>query len=213
MSRNGSGTFNLTAGNPVVSGTTISSTWANNTLSDIANGLTQSVSADGQTPITGALQMNSNQINGLANGTSATDAINLSQLTAFSATLGTMSTQNATAISVGTIAATGDISFTSTGFLLIPSGTTAQRPVSPTAGEIRFNTTFGQFEGYANGAWGQLGGGATGGGGDQVFVENGKTVTANYTLSTNKNAESVGPITINTGVTVTIPSGQRWVVL
>ena len=213
MSRNGSGTFNLTAGNPVVSGTTISSTWANTTLSDIANGLTQSISADGQTPITGALQMNSNQINGLANGTSATDAINLSQLTAFSATLGTMSTQNATAISVGTIAATGDISFTSTGFLLIPSGTTAQRPVSPTAGEIRFNTTFGQFEGYANGAWGQLGGGATGGGGDQVFVENGKTVTANYTLSTNKNAESVGPITINTGVTVTIPSGQRWVVL
>jgi hypothetical protein len=62
MSRNGSGTFNLTAGNPVVSGTTISSTWANTTLSDIANGLTQSVSADGQTPITGALQMNGNDI-------------------------------------------------------------------------------------------------------------------------------------------------------
>ena len=55
MSRNGSGTFNLTAGNPVVTGTTISSTWANNTLSDIANGLTQSISADGQTPITGPL--------------------------------------------------------------------------------------------------------------------------------------------------------------
>ena len=57
MSRNGSGTFNLTAGNPVVTGTTISSTWANTTLSDIANGLTQSVAADGQTPITGNLQM------------------------------------------------------------------------------------------------------------------------------------------------------------
>ena len=55
MSRNGSGTFNLTAGNPVVTGSTISSTWANNTLSDIANGLTQSISADGQTPITGPL--------------------------------------------------------------------------------------------------------------------------------------------------------------
>jgi len=220
MSRNGSGTFNLTAGNPVVSGTTISSTWANNTLSDIANGLTQSISADGQTPITGALQMNSNQINGLANGTSATDAINLSQLTAISSTLGTMAIQNANAvaitggsIAVGSLLATSDVNFTSTGFLLIPSGTTAQRPVSPTAGEIRFNTSVNQFEGYANGTWGQLGGGATGAGGDTVFVENSKTVTTSYTLTTNKNAESVGPITINSGVTVTVPSGQRWVVL
>jgi hypothetical protein len=55
MSRNGSGTYSLPAGNPVVTGTTISSTWANNTLTDIQNALTQSVSADGQTPITGAL--------------------------------------------------------------------------------------------------------------------------------------------------------------
>jgi hypothetical protein len=62
MSRNGSGIFNLTAGNPVVTGTTISSTWANTTLSDIANGLTQSIAADGQTPITGALQMSGNDI-------------------------------------------------------------------------------------------------------------------------------------------------------
>ena len=213
MSRNGSGTYSLPTGNPVVSGSTISSTWANNTLTDMATALSGSIAADGQTPITGALQMNSNQINGLSNGTASTDAINLSQLTAFSATLGTMSTQNATAISVGTIAATGDINFTSTGFLLIPSGTTAQRPVSPTVGEIRYNTSYSQFEGYANGAWGQLGGGATGAGGDTVFVENSKTVTTSYTLTTNKNAESVGPITINSGVTVTVPSGARWVVL
>jgi len=58
-----------------------------------------------------------------------------------------------------------------------------------------------------------IGGGATGGGGDEVFVENGVTVTTNYTLSTGKNASSVGPITINAGITVTVPSGQRWVVL
>lgn len=203
MSRNGSGTFNLTAGNPVVSGTTISSTWANNTLSDIANGLTQSVSADGQTPITGALQMNSNQINGLANGTSATDAINLSQLVAILV--------NPTV--TGDLTVTGNGSFGGTGYVLIAKGTTAQRPAVPIAGEMRYNTDNNQFEGYANGAWGQLGGGATGGGGDQVFVENGVTVTTNYTLSTNKNAESVGPITVNSGITVTIPSGQRWVVL
>ena len=40
MSRNGSGTYSLPAGNPVVTATTITSTWANTTLSDIANALT-----------------------------------------------------------------------------------------------------------------------------------------------------------------------------
>lgn len=80
-------------------------------------------------------------------------------------------------------------------------------------GQIRYNTDTGQFEGYQGGAWGQLGGGATGGGGDEVFVENSTVITTSYTLSTGKNAESVGPITINAGVTVTVPSGQRWVVL
>ena len=56
MSRNGNGTYNLPAGNPVVTGTTISSTWANNTLADMANAITGSIASDGQTPITGALK-------------------------------------------------------------------------------------------------------------------------------------------------------------
>ena len=56
-------------------------------------------------------------------------------------------------------------------------------------------------------------GGAAGGGSDKVFVENDKTVNSNYTISSNRNAESVGPITIASGVTVTVPNGQRWVVL
>jgi hypothetical protein len=106
----------------------------------------------------------------------------------------------------------GDSSFTSTGAILLPAGTTGQQPTGVN-GKIRYNSTNAKFEGYSSGAWGQLGGGATGGGGDQVFVENGVTVTTNYTLSTNKNAESVGPISINSGVVVTIPSGQKWVVL
>ena len=58
-----------------------------------------------------------------------------------------------------------------------------------------------------------IGGGATGAAGDQVFNENERVVTTDYTLSTNKSAMSVGPVTINTGVTVTIPSGESWVVL
>jgi hypothetical protein len=80
MSRNGSGTYTLPAGNPVVTGTTISSTWANNTLTDIATALTGSLSADGQTTATGALQMGSNKIIGLANGTVSTDAATFGQI-------------------------------------------------------------------------------------------------------------------------------------
>lgn len=57
------------------------------------------------------------------------------------------------------------------------------------------------------------GGGATGAGGDQVFYENDQTVTTDYTLTTGKNAMSAGPITINTGITVTVPSGQTWTVV
>ena len=73
MSRNGSGTYSLPAGNPVVTNTTISSTWANSTLTDIASALTGSVAADGQTPITGSLNLNSNKIINLATPTLDTD--------------------------------------------------------------------------------------------------------------------------------------------
>lgn len=58
-----------------------------------------------------------------------------------------------------------------------------------------------------------IGGGASGGGANQVFYENDQTVTANYTITTGKNAMSTGPITVNSGVTVTVPSGSVWVVL
>jgi hypothetical protein len=103
--------------------------------------------------------------------------------------------------------------FGGTGFMLIPKGTTAQRPASPVNGEIRYNTDTTQFEGYQGGAWGQLGGGATGGGGDEVFVLNSRVVTVNYSFPADKSAESVGPITINSGATVTVSSGERWVIL
>jgi hypothetical protein len=91
-------------------------------------------------------------------------------------------------------------------------GTTAQRP-SPVTGMVRYNITTNKFEGYGTSAWGTLGGGATGGGGDQVFVENGQTVTTDYTITTDFNAMSTGPITINAGITVTVPSNSNWVVL
>lgn len=191
MSRNGSGTYSLPAGNPVVTGTTISSSWANNTMNDIASALTGSVAADGQTPMTGQLNMNTNKIVGLVAGNVSGEAVEYSQF----------------------VAAFVNPSFSGTGFILIPKGTTAERPVSPVNGEMRYNTDTNQFEGYQGGAWGQLGGGATGGGGDEVFQENSLVVTTSYTITANKNAMSVGPITINSGATVTVGSGQRWVIL
>lgn len=113
----------------------------------------------------------------------------------------------------GTATFAGDVLLSGTGQLDLPAGTTAQRTGSPTSGMIRFNTTLTQFEGYNGTAWGQLGGGATGGGSDTVFVETGNTITTSYTLSTGKNAVTAGPVTINAGVTVTVPSGQSWVIV
>ena len=75
MSRNGSGTYTLPAGNPVVTGTTIASTWANNTMTDLAAAMTDSVAADGQTSMTGNLNLNSNKIVNLATPTLSTDAV------------------------------------------------------------------------------------------------------------------------------------------
>jgi len=113
----------------------------------------------------------------------------------------------------GTSTFSGDVALSGTGYLDLPAGTTAQRPGSPSSGMIRFNTSLSQFEGYNGTAWGQIGAGATGGGSDTVFVETGNTITTSYTLSTGKNAVTAGPVTINAGVTVTVPSGQSWVIV
>jgi hypothetical protein len=128
-------------------------------------------------------------------------------------TIGTLASTNLGLASLAGATFTGDVILGTTTALELPDGTTGQRPGSPVAGMIRYNTTLVQFEGYKNSVWGAIGGGATGGGSDDVFYENGQTVTTNYTLSTNKNAVTAGPVTVNSGVTVTIPSGSSWVVV
>ena len=112
----------------------------------------------------------------------------------------------------GTMTVPNNLYFSGTGSVRLPNGTTGERP-TPADGMIRYNVTTSGFEGYAGGEWGSIGGGATGGGGDQVFYENELNVTTSYTLTTNRNAMSTGPITIDAGAVVTIPSGQRWVIL
>jgi hypothetical protein len=68
MARDGSGNYNLPAGNPVVTGTVISSTQFNSTMTDIATAITQSIAKDGQTTPTGNLPMGGNKHTGVADG-------------------------------------------------------------------------------------------------------------------------------------------------
>jgi hypothetical protein len=114
-----------------------------------------------------------------------------------------------TTVSV-TPTAVSDQANSSTGYFDLPAGTTAERPGSPTSGNMRYNTSTNGFEGYNGTAWGSIGGGASAGG---AIYENTLTISSNYTLTTSTNGLSVGPITVASGATVTVPSGQRWVVL
>ena len=106
-----------------------------------------------------------------------------------------------------------DIRFTgrtsSTGSAVIPSGNTGQQDAVPLAGYLRFNTTDASFEGHNGTEWGSIGGGAVNG----IFYENDQTIADSYTIVATKNAMSTGPLTLNSGVTVTVESGGRWVVL
>jgi len=97
-----------------------------------------------------------------------------------------------------------------TGSAVLPSGTEAQRDGSPSAGYIRFNSDASSFEGYNGTAWGAIGGGATGGGTDAWALEHDNTITTDYTIGTGKNVINAGPMTINSGATVTVPTGSSW---
>ena len=140
--------------------------------------------------------------------------------------------------------------------MLISKGTTGQRTAG-TAGQLRFNTTTSEFEGYNGGAWASVGGSAisndtntasdlfpaflnsTNGTALSIFtsntqylfkpstgelsvkvpranngiVVNSATISSNYTIAAGDNGMSAGPITVNTGVTVTISSGSVWTVV
>ena len=157
---------------------------------------------------------------------------------------------------VTTLTASSDSSFTSTGALLISKGTTGQRTAG-TAGQLRFNTTTAEFEGYNGASWASVGGSAisndtstannlfpaflsaTTGTAASIFtsnaqylfkpstgelsvkvpranngiVVNSNTISSNYTIASGDNGMSAGPITIDTGVTVTISSGSVWTVV
>ena len=80
MARNGSGTYTLPAGNPVTTGTTISSTWANNTLNDLGSALTASLAYDGQTTPVANLPMGGYIHTGVGNATARTNYASAAQV-------------------------------------------------------------------------------------------------------------------------------------
>ena len=155
-----------------------------------------------------------------ATATIADDAITADKLADTAVTPGSYTVASITGDQQGrlTSASSGTVSgFVSetgaTGSAELPAGTTVQRDGSPSAGYMRFNSTTTGFEGYNGSAWGSLGGGAKGGGSDEIFYENGQSVTSDYTITSNMNAVSAGPVTVDSGVTVTINSPSEWVIV
>ena len=111
----------------------------------------------------------------------------------------------------GTLVIPNNLIFGGTGAVTLPVGTTAQEPGSPAAGMIRYNSETDSFEGYTTTfGWGAIGGGnATSTG----FWQNIQTITTNESIQSGYNASSVGPITIGSGASVTVPLGSIWLVL
>lgn len=170
--------------------------------------------ARGTTPLTGYFRYNTdtNSYEGAKQTVGAT-ITTLSRV----GTTATVLTATAHGLSTGAIVQisgatdplyNGEYSITvtsTTNFTYVMTGTPA---VSPAAGTPS----------YLNIYWGTVGGGGASGGSsggviNDVFYENSQIVSVNYTITSGKSAMSTGPITVNSGITVTVPSGSRWVVL
>jgi hypothetical protein len=82
MARNGSGTYNLLTNswNPATNGVSATAVDWQNLINDVAAALTQSLSADGQTPVTGNLPMTGNKLTGLGAGSATGDSLRWEQL-------------------------------------------------------------------------------------------------------------------------------------
>lgn len=128
------------------------------------------------------------------------------------ATVGTNTTQIATTAFVNTEIsndAVTKVTYTAKGDILTASASGAPLILSVgTNGQVltASSTATGGL------VWAPATAGATGGGTDQVFYNNDQTVTTDYSIPSGKNSISVGPITINSGISVTIPSGSVWVI-
>lgn len=167
-----------------------------------STGLTPSTSTTGAVTVAGTLA--------IANGGTAQTSFTAGQIHfgSFSTSANLFWDSGNNRLGIGTSSPAVSLAVSATDAILLPNGTTAQRPTGA-AGYIRYNSTTGSFEGYTT-AWGSIGGGATGAGGDQIFYQNGQTVNNSYSIPSGQNAGTFGPVTVASGVTVTVPSGSVW---
>ena len=243
---NDSGTVKLLASN--------ASTTVVNTLSFGTTGLTPSTATSGAITVAGTLVV--------ANGGTGLTTITAGRILfgAGTSALGNSanlfwdSSNNRFGVNTATPAVT--TALVGTDAVLIPVGTTGQRPTGA-AGYLRFNSTTGEFEGYNGSAWASVGGAAlsndtatssnvyplfaaaTTGTASTIYTSNAKllykpstgefqsselvagnglfvnsaTVSADYTIPAGSNAMSAGPVTVDSGITVTVSSGSVWTVV
>jgi hypothetical protein len=242
---NDSGTVKLLASN--------AATTVVNTITFGSTGLTPSVATSGAVTVAGTLVVG-NGGTGLATITAGRILYGAgTSALGNSASLFWDSANSRLGVNTATPAVTTEL--VGTDAMLIPKGTTGNRPAG-VSGYLRFNTTTTEFEGYNGTAWASVGGAAlsndtsttsniyplsaaaTSGTASTLYTSNAKflykpstgelqaseivatngllvnatAVSANYTIGTGYNAFSVGPITINSGISVTVSSGQRWLV-
>lgn len=243
---NDGGTVKLLASN--------ASTTVVNTLSFGTTGLTPSTATSGAITVAGTLVV--------ANGGTGQTSFTAGRILFGAGTSGLNSSSNLfwdssnNRLGVNTATPAVTAALVGTDAVLIPVGTTGQRPTGA-AGYLRFNSTTGEFEGYNGSAWASVGGAAlsndtattsnvyplfaaaTTGTASTIYTSNAKllykpstgefqsselvagngifvnsqTVSADYTIPSGSNAMSAGPVTVNSGITVTVSSGSVWTVV
>lgn len=91
-----------------------------------------------------------------------------------------------------------------------PSWTTANRPAAPNTGQTGYNTSLGVLEFYTGSAWVPAGSTV---GPDGVFRQNNLTVNTSFTSNANTGLVAVGPVTLASGVSITLSANSRLVIL
>ena len=125
--------------------------------------------------------------------------------------VGTLNQDTTGTAAIATTVTVADESSDTTCFPLFATAATGN--LAPKSGSnLAFNSSNGTltataFSGDGSALTG-ISAGATGGGSDEIFYENGQNVTTDYTITNGKNAMSAGPITIDSGVTVTVAAGE-----
>jgi len=212
-------------GNPakVIKGVEIDAEFDNIVTADGLN-----LKRDGSAAATANIPMGGNKLTGLLDGSAAGDSVTFGQV------------RDSTPLTVGTIAGTADVitgvltpaltayttgqtfrfipAATNTGAVTININGLGAKAITKTGAvalsygdlliggvvQITYDGTQFQLSSGVGGA------GATGATGDKIFWENGQNVTASYSITAGKNAMTAGPVTINSGVTVTVPTGSTW---